>query len=249
MATRAVSYGSLRGFARVGGVLIGRDPEGGSISTESFEWQLDERGFTFSIKAESGTLHHFGPYKPAIVNLALAYAADGRPTTVTMVSAAPLQELKDSDTSRAHRYRPRLQGQAARPVRGRDYRRECRAEGHTRRGAFPRHGRDRPLYPRPIAPDWSLFLERDRDAGPTGQRSGGTYQRRGKRPFGYVARHGERCRARAGGPLEIGKKPEFFDTELVGHVAACRTRRTLRPSRNASSPVSWLQVKRLSTTV
>ena len=95
---RARSYRALRGFARVGGVLIGRD---GSPSDT-----LDFRGFSYVIDPDQpnslwigvaradGSPIVLGPYNPAIAHLALTYAADGRPTTVTMVTASPLLDLK-----------------------------------------------------------------------------------------------------------------------------------------------------------
>ena len=99
---RARSYSRLRGFARVGGVLIGRPPE-----DEAKESALNLTGFTFSITSDDrdpaltlrvryddGTEVTLGPYDPAIAHFALVYAADGRPTTVTMVKAEPLFDLK-----------------------------------------------------------------------------------------------------------------------------------------------------------
>ena len=98
---RARSYSRLRGFARVGGVLIGRPPDEGP---ETFDLNL--KGFTFSISSDDDpdlmlNLRHdngaevaLGPYDPAIAHFALAYAADGRPTTVTIIKADPLLELK-----------------------------------------------------------------------------------------------------------------------------------------------------------
>ncbi len=94
-ATRAGSFVRLRGFARVGGVLIGREPERSQeLHLDHFDWTLDGGQFRFRIAANGGEVHAFGPFSAAITNLALAYAADGRPTTVTMVSASPLRELR-----------------------------------------------------------------------------------------------------------------------------------------------------------
>ena len=97
--SRARSYQTLRGFAHVGGVLIGRD--GNPLDT------LDIRGFSYAFypadrpeelwigvtKADDNVIV-LGPYNPAIAHLALVYAADGRPVTVTMVNSAPLINLK-----------------------------------------------------------------------------------------------------------------------------------------------------------
>lgn len=92
---RARSYGRLRGFSRVGGVLIGRnaDTEEESVELEGIEWtRLGDRiEISASLDGHSEVL---GQFNPAIVHLALAYAADGRPTTVTMVTAEPVWDLR-----------------------------------------------------------------------------------------------------------------------------------------------------------
>ncbi len=98
---RAHSYSRLRGFVHIGGVLIGRDPE-----TDINSPDLDVVAFRFFISPTpdsalwlefehvDGTNVKLGPYNPAIAHFALAYAADGRPTTVTMINADPLHDLK-----------------------------------------------------------------------------------------------------------------------------------------------------------
>ena len=98
---RARSYSALRSSRFVGGVLVGRPPK---IDPSSDT--LDLRGFTFSCSSDPDPVLKFhlkhnngvdvvlGPFNPAIVHLALAYAADGRPTTVTMFKADPLYDLK-----------------------------------------------------------------------------------------------------------------------------------------------------------
>jgi len=93
--SRAKSYAGLRGFSRVGGVLIGRESINNKpIKVDKFKWLEQNGEFSFWIAAGGRPEKHFGPYSSAVANLALAYAADGRPTTVTMVSAEPLIELK-----------------------------------------------------------------------------------------------------------------------------------------------------------
>nr|WP_321981840.1 hypothetical protein [uncultured Cohaesibacter sp.] len=93
---RSFSFGRLRGFSRIGGVLIGRTPETATAEAVShFGWRLDGSSFYFDLAVDGGEVRHFGPFGAATTNLALAYASDGRPTTVTMVTAAPLEgELK-----------------------------------------------------------------------------------------------------------------------------------------------------------
>jgi len=100
---RSRSFRSLRGFSRVGGVLIGRQPERVDIddleNSELLElhglrWEMKGRAAYFYLQVKDKAEQRIGPFDPAIVNLALAYAADGRPTTVTMVKAEPLTDLK-----------------------------------------------------------------------------------------------------------------------------------------------------------
>ena len=93
---RARSFGALRGFARVGGVLIGRDPEDGApaLDFRSFEWTRDGGTLRFHFVAADGSAVDAGPFHASAVHGALAYAADGRALTGTMISAQPLPDLK-----------------------------------------------------------------------------------------------------------------------------------------------------------
>ena len=94
---RARSFRMLRGFARVGGVLIGRPPEevDSTVDFRDFEWQrLDDGRLEFALVRADGEIFTLGPYRASLVHLALVYAADGRPTAVTMTTATPLAELK-----------------------------------------------------------------------------------------------------------------------------------------------------------
>ena len=93
--TRARNFSSLRGFARIGGVLIGVPPTGGpALDFKSFSWRRDPAGLVLFLTRPDGQPVSLGPYRESIVHQALAYAADGRPVTVTMVTADPLPELK-----------------------------------------------------------------------------------------------------------------------------------------------------------
>lgn len=93
---RARSFGMARGFARVGGVLIGREPDNlGKLQApvRDINWTIAGDQFELSLTATSG-VQRLGSFPGSTVHRALNYAADGRVTTVTMVTAEPLQELK-----------------------------------------------------------------------------------------------------------------------------------------------------------
>jgi len=93
---RGRSFTALRGFARVGGVLIGREPEAGTspLDFPVFEWTRDGSGLRFHLGAADGSIVDAGPFHASAVHGALAYAADGRALTATMISAEPLRDLK-----------------------------------------------------------------------------------------------------------------------------------------------------------
>jgi len=93
---RGRSFGTLRGFARVGGVLIGRAPETGTppLDFPVFEWTRDGSTLRFHLGAADGSIVDAGPFHASVVHGALAYAADGRALTATMISAEPLRDLK-----------------------------------------------------------------------------------------------------------------------------------------------------------
>ncbi|TCU73817.1 hypothetical protein EDE08_104156 [Bradyrhizobium sp. R2.2-H] len=85
---RARSYGALRGFAKVGGVLIGLKPNGGEAPIIiDLSWSESDRGLQFALRRADQRILSFGPFRAEIVRLALAYAADGRPVTVTLPAA------------------------------------------------------------------------------------------------------------------------------------------------------------------
>jgi len=88
------SFRLLRGSFRVGGVLIGNQPE-------SSEPQ-DYRGLSWSRSGDSlrlwlidnqGRRLELGTFRGSLIQQALAYAADGRPVAVTMTSG-PMQMLR-----------------------------------------------------------------------------------------------------------------------------------------------------------
>lgn len=99
--SRARSYLRLRGFARVGGVLIGRPPRElpgtPALNLTDFRYTIDPSpapALRMRFARNDGTAFELGPYDPAIAHFALAYAADGRPTTVTILPASPLHDQK-----------------------------------------------------------------------------------------------------------------------------------------------------------
>jgi hypothetical protein len=95
---RSFSYSSMRGFSRVGGVLIGRPPESASTAADvrSIRWSLvgADAPLRLELRTVDGRTHSFGPYAPSVVRQALTYAADQRPLTVTMITAEPVPDLK-----------------------------------------------------------------------------------------------------------------------------------------------------------
>jgi len=92
---RARSYTKLRGFSRIGGVLIGRMPdEEVFLDTENFRWEKHGEFIDMYIKLARQPEVKLGSFHQEIVYPALGYAADGRVTTVTMVSSAPVYDLK-----------------------------------------------------------------------------------------------------------------------------------------------------------
>ena len=91
---RARSYKRLRGFSRIGGVILGRPPQPGTPPQAGrLEWRMTDQ-VELQLIHSDGTRRELGRYDPAIVHNALAYAADGRVTTVTMVTAEPLDDLR-----------------------------------------------------------------------------------------------------------------------------------------------------------
>jgi hypothetical protein len=93
------SFVQLRGFSRVGGVLIGREPldeAGARGDFVDLRWEPEPGGSVVRLLlvARGGKVYRSGPVRKSVIAQALAYAADGRPTAVTMVTAFPLAELK-----------------------------------------------------------------------------------------------------------------------------------------------------------
>ena len=93
--SRARSYVRLRGFSRIGGVLIGRMPEEKNVlDFIDINWILQDDYFSIFLTNKKNKRVKLGTFNPAIIYLSLVYASDGRVTTVTMVTAKPLFDLK-----------------------------------------------------------------------------------------------------------------------------------------------------------
>lgn len=95
--TRARSFKALKGFRRVGGVLIGQDPTNTGktgIDFTDINWKNKGKKLEIYLKRVDGKILFAGSYDRDIVQQALSYVADGRPIAVTMVQAFPLQFLK-----------------------------------------------------------------------------------------------------------------------------------------------------------
>jgi hypothetical protein len=83
--TRARSYSGLRGFAKVGGVLIGLGPSSHvNPQIVDMTWTSGSDGVRIILTRQDNKTLSFGPFRAEIIRLAMAYAADGRPVAVTM---------------------------------------------------------------------------------------------------------------------------------------------------------------------
>ncbi len=94
---RARSFGRLRGFSRVGGVLIGKEATKQANNDNDFtdlRWEQNGQNIRFILTDTKGQKYRSHQYRISVAYNALNYAADGRPTAVTMVKAPPMKELK-----------------------------------------------------------------------------------------------------------------------------------------------------------
>ena len=93
---RASSFSMLRGFSRIGGVLIGEVPQNPNERADirDLSWRIDGRNVWLTLKGAAARVDEFGPFDKSLVHQALAYATDGRPVAVTMTKARPLPQLK-----------------------------------------------------------------------------------------------------------------------------------------------------------
>lgn len=85
---RARNVKMLRGFHRIGGVLIGEMPAGenSKLNLVDIKWEntIDNK-LNIKLIDKEGNITDCGSFSKAVVKRSLLYAADGRPTTVTMV--------------------------------------------------------------------------------------------------------------------------------------------------------------------
>jgi hypothetical protein len=93
-ASRARSFVRLRGFSRIGGVLIGREPSDGRVDIRRLSYRIVRDRVEITLTDHRGQQVTLTPIRASVLHRALLYAADGRPTAVTMVTATPLAELK-----------------------------------------------------------------------------------------------------------------------------------------------------------
>jgi hypothetical protein len=96
-SARARNFGALRGFRRIGGVLIGREASNPNVQVDfrNISWKPkgDDRLEILMHRAD-GTTISAGSYEKDVVHQALAYVADGRLVTATMISAKPMPYFK-----------------------------------------------------------------------------------------------------------------------------------------------------------
>jgi hypothetical protein len=92
---RARSFRGLRGFSRVGGVLFGQESKGEPTARYvDLRWEADGPNIRLVLVDQAGKQIRSRLLRKSLVASALAYASDGRPLAVTMVTARPLDELK-----------------------------------------------------------------------------------------------------------------------------------------------------------
>jgi len=84
----ARSFTHLRGSPHVGGVLIGVAPTTprSPLAFRDLEWKESGDSVTLTLVAANNRRFDLGPWRKQIVAQALAYAADGRPTAVTVLN-------------------------------------------------------------------------------------------------------------------------------------------------------------------
>ncbi|WP_430404169.1 hypothetical protein [Hyphomonas sp.] len=220
-ATRARSYGRLRGFSRIGGVLIGREPEDTErqLAIDHFSWRRTG-GRMELVMGLGNDRQTIGRFHPAIIHLALAYAADGRPTTVTMVTTDVVPDLRIL-------LHPALEdtGLGCRAIRLDQLADEMSAVSNSPLAAVRSDAVER------IHGEFGLYRMawRARAATklPTSGLSGDdlAYAREAVTSAESIPEHERIAAAGISGsvamPLWIRRKPEFLDLSLVGQMEAC----------------------------
>jgi len=95
-SARARSFGALRGFRRIGGVLIGREASNPDAQADfrDISWQEHGDRLEIAMRRADGKTISAGTFEKDVVHQALAYVADGRLVTATMISAKPMPYFK-----------------------------------------------------------------------------------------------------------------------------------------------------------
>ncbi|MEM7656120.1 MAG: hypothetical protein AAF399_08330 [Bacteroidota bacterium] len=96
-AGRARSFRALRGFRRIGGVLIGQTADNSGEAEADFRdvsWKPVGQQLELFLHRADGEVLSAGVFERDVIHQALAYVADGRLITVTMVTGRPLPFLK-----------------------------------------------------------------------------------------------------------------------------------------------------------
>jgi hypothetical protein len=97
-ASRVRTFRSLISSPRIGGILIGREPAavaaGRALDLTELRWEIDGDNVRLIVADREGRVHRSRPFRRDLVELALAYAADGRPITVTIIYTRPLLERR-----------------------------------------------------------------------------------------------------------------------------------------------------------
>jgi hypothetical protein len=96
---RARSFFRLHSNSKVGGVLIGRKPEPGTpqsarLDLTGLRWKVTNGEIRLTLLGRDGSERLSRPFRRDLAELALAYAADGRPTAVTIIHARPLLDRR-----------------------------------------------------------------------------------------------------------------------------------------------------------
>jgi hypothetical protein len=93
--SRATSFDDLRNYSRVGGILIGRSPKGTpKLCFSRLQWSRTGDRIRIALLSCDGKQNPLGEYPAFLVNRALAYAADSRPTAVTMLSGDMTERMQ-----------------------------------------------------------------------------------------------------------------------------------------------------------
>jgi hypothetical protein len=94
-AARSRNFARMSSSFRVGGVVIGAMSAGRArLDYTDLVWAREGSGFRLALIGRNGARHELGSFPGATIQQALAYAADGRVTTVTMTSGAPDGRLR-----------------------------------------------------------------------------------------------------------------------------------------------------------